>query len=367
MTAAQAASTIASPPTVATRDVCDSAAEIAAGPATVAVIGLGYWGPNLVRNFRSVLGDDLRICCDASADRVEAVRKNFPGLDGTTAYDDVLADPSITAVAIATPVDTHYPLAKAALEAGKHVLVEKPMAANVSEARELVALAAEQQRVLMVDHVFVFSPPVRKMKDLLDAGELGDLLFVDSVRVNLGKFQRDVNVVWDLAPHDLSIIDYLVGRSPVSVAAFGSAHTPNGQEDVAYVNLDYGDGLIANFHVNWLSPVKIRYTMLGGNRKSLIYNDLEPSEKIKIYDSGVTVHSDTLNDRREILVDYRTGDIWSPHVSQGEPLRTMAQHFVTCIREGQTPISDGRAGLRIVQLLDAAERSIKAQGGRITL
>ncbi len=336
-------------------------------PVRVAVIGLGYWGPNLVRNFHDAPGGELRACCDLDARRLESVAGRYPGLRRLSDPKAVLEADDIDAVALATPVDTHYPLAKAALEAGKSVLVEKPLTASVAQAEELVELAARKGRVLMVDHVFVYSPAVRKIKELLDAGELGDLLFVDSVRINLGLFQRDVNVVWDLAPHDLSIADYLIGRLPRSVAAFGSVHTSNGQEDVAYLNLDFGEGLIANFHVNWLSPVKIRYTMLGGSRKSLVYNDLDPVEKIKVYDSGIRVREDDLEGRRRVLVDYRLGDVWSPRIAPTEPLRTMVCHFLDCVRDGTTPITDGQAGLRVVRILDAAGRSIKAQGGRITL
>lgn len=364
MTSATCASAPSSARDVEAKTTVDRAAPRS---ARLAVIGLGYWGPNLVRNFHAVLADDLRACCDANPARVSAIQRQYPGLRGVQDVDAVLGDDEIDAVAIATPVDTHYPLAKAALEAGKSVLVEKPLTSNVAHAEELVELARRRGRVLMVDHVFVFSPPVRKMKELVAGGELGELLFIDSVRINLGLFQRDVNVVWDLAPHDLSIVDYLVGRAPKSVAAFGSVHTSNGYEDVAYLNLDFGDGLIANFHVNWLSPVKIRYTMLGGSRKSLVYNDLDPVEKLKIYDSGVTVRQDDLEGRRSVLIDYRTGDIWSPRLAAGEPLRAMASHFVECVRTGQTPLTDGEAGLRVVRILDAAQRSIKAQGGRITL
>lgn len=333
----------------------------------VAVLGLGYWGPNLVRNFREVIGDELRACCDCDPSRIAALQKRYPNVQATTEAATVFADPGIDAVAIATPVSTHYGLAKAALEAGKSVLVEKPMTADPAQAEELVDLAAKRGLVLMVDHVFVFSSPVRKIKELLEHGELGRLLYVDSVRINLGLFQRDVNVVWDLAPHDLSIVDHLLRRTPKSVAAFGSVHTGSGHEDVAYLNLDFGDGLIANFHVNWLSPVKIRYTMLGGSRKSLVYNDLDPVETIKIYDSGVSVRRDDLEDRRNLLIDYRTGDVWSPRLEPAEPLRAVVSHFVECVQTDQAPVTDGRAGLRVVRVLDAAERSIKAQGGRITL
>jgi predicted dehydrogenase len=333
----------------------------------VAVIGLGYWGPNLVRNFHEAIGDDLRACCDREQSRVAPVRARYPRVRATCDIADILADDSIDAVALATPVATHYPLAKAALEAGKSVLIEKPMTADVAQAEELVDLARKKGLVLMVDHVFVYSPAVRKIKELLDGGELGRLLYVDSVRINLGLFQRDVNVVWDLAPHDLSIVDYLLGRTPKSVAAFGSVHTGSGYEDVAYLNLDFGDGLIASFHVNWLSPVKIRYTMLGGSKKGLVYNDLDPVETIKVYDSGINVRQDDLEDRRNFLVDYRTGDVWSPRLEPAEPLRAVVRHFVECVAGGQTPVTDGQAGLRVVRVLDAAQRSIKAQGGRITL
>ena len=348
----------------------DSAVETAVTtPANprVAVIGLGYWGPNLVRNFNAILGTDLRACCDLNSQRGHALVRNYPELRFTEDFENILADSEIDAVAIATPVDTHYALAKAALNAGKCVLLEKPMCSSVEEAQELVELARRTGLVLMVDHTFIFNPAVRKMKEIVDSGQLGELLFIDSVRINLGLFQRDVNVSWDLAPHDLSIARYLVGRPPKSLSAFGAAHAGNGIESIAYLNLDFGDGLIANFHVNWLSPVKIRQTLVGGRSRSLIYNDVEPTEKIKIYDSGITVRHDNLEDRRRQLIDYRAGDIWAPHISQQEPLRTMASHFIECVRDRKPPLTDGQAGLDIVRILDAAQRSIKAQGGRITL
>ncbi len=337
-----------------------------AGPR-IAVIGLGYWGPNLVRNLNAIIGENLCACSDRDPARAEAIARSYPGLAVASAPQAIFADHAIDAVAIATPVDTHYPLAKAALEAGKSVLVEKPFTSSIEQAEELIELAERKGKVLMVDHTFIFSPAVHKMKEIVDAGHLGDLLFVDSVRINLGLFQHDVNVVWDLAPHDLSIVDYLVGRLPRSLSAFGAAHAGNGIESIGYLNLDFGDGLIASFHVNWLSPVKIRHTMLGGSRKSLVYNDLDPVEKIKVYDSGITVHHDDLEGRRRQLIDYRTGDVWSPHIPAQEPLRNVAAHFVDCVAGRTTPITDGQAGLRITRILDAAQRSIKAQGGRITL
>lgn len=343
-------------------------AGIAATPAPrVAVVGLGYWGPNLVRNFYALLGENLRACCDQKSQRGRFILQNYPSVRFTDDLEAILADPDIDAVAVATPVDTHYLLAKAVLTAGKSVLVEKPMCSTVEQAEELVNLADRNGKVLMVDHTFVYNPAVRKMKEIVDSGQLGELLFVDSIRINLGIFQPDVNVVWDLAPHDLSIVQYLVGRSPRSLSAFGAAHAGNGIESIAYINLDFGDGLIANFHVNWLSPVKIRHTVVGGRKRSLIYNDLDPIEKVKIYDSGITVRHDDLEGRRRQLIEYRTGDIWAPHIAQQEPLRTMVTHFVECLREHRRPMTDGRAGLEIVRILDAAQRSIKAQGGRITL
>jgi predicted dehydrogenase len=333
----------------------------------IAVIGLGYWGPNLVRNFHAVNGQNLRLCCDRDPRRTEAIARNFPSVEVTNDPEAVIANDEIDAVAIATPVGTHFALAKAALEAGKHVLVEKPLTSCVEHAEELVDLAAGKGRVLMVDHVFVYSPAVQKIKQIVDSGELGKLMFIDSVRINLGLFQHDVNVVWDLAPHDLSIVDHLVGQAPRSVAAFGAAHAGNDLEDVAYLNLDFGGGLIANFHVNWLSPVKIRYTMVGGSQKSLVYNDLAPTEPIKVYDSGITVRHDDLESRRGLLIDYRSGDVWSPHLGRAEPLRNMVSDFLDCIATGRKPISDGEAGLRVVRILAAAQDSIKAQGGRVTL
>lgn len=333
----------------------------------VAVVGYGYWGPNLVRNFFETPGTTLAAVCEANSDRLAMVTKRFPGVRTVTQYEEILADKDIDAVAIATPVSTHHGMARAALNAGKHVLVEKPLTGNVPDAEDLVAAAAAKKLTLMVDHIFVYSPAVKLMKEIVDSGQLGDLLFVDSVRINLGLFQKDVNVVWDLAPHDLSIIDYVVGRMPRSVATFGAGHADDKIEDVAYLNLDFGDKLIANFHVNWLSPVKIRYTILGGSKKSLVYNDLDPIEKVKIYDSGITVDSDDLEGRRNLLISYRTGDVWCPRIPGTEPLRNMTTHFVDCIQKGTTPITDGQAGLRLVRILDAAQRSIKAQGGRITL
>jgi predicted dehydrogenase len=334
----------------------------------VAVVGAGYWGPNLIRNFASCPDTKLVAVCDKDSSRLKKVLANYPAVEPMVDFDTLLARTDIEAVAIATPVGTHTPMGLAALRAGKHVLIEKPLAPSVAEAERLVKTAREKNLTLMVDHTFVYSGPVRRMKEIIDRGELGDVYFIDSVRINLGLFQHDVNVVWDLAPHDLSILDYLVGRMPRSLSAFGTCHADNQREieDVAYLNLDFGDGLLASFHVNWLSPVKVRHFIVGGSKKSIVYNDLDPAEKLKIYDRGITVSEDP-EARRGILVGYRTGDVWSPHVEQSEPLQVMVRHFAECIRAGKRPLSDGEAGLRVVRILEAAQRSIKAQGGRITL
>ena len=334
----------------------------------IAVIGAGYWGPNLIRNFVACPGARVVAVCDQNQQRLARVLAAYPGVEGVADFEAVLARSDIHAVAIATPIGTHATMAMAALRAGKHVLVEKPMATCVRDAEQMVEVASQAGRVLMVDHTFVYSSPVRKMKEILDSGDLGRLYYVDSVRINLGLLQQDANVVWDLAPHDLSIMDYLVGQLPKSLSAFGSSHADSDGdlEDVAHLNLDFGQGLVASFHVNWLSPVKIRHFILGGSRKSLVYNDLEPAEKIKVYDRGVTVSQDP-DARRGVLIGYRMGDIWSPHLNGQEPLQTMVRHFVDCVQDTKTPLTNGEAGLRVVRILEAAQRSIKAQGGRITL
>jgi predicted dehydrogenase len=279
---------------------------------------------------------------------------------------DELLKLRLDAVAIATPVSTHYPLAARCLNADLHVLVEKPLASSVTEAQALNELAAERRRVLMVDHTYLFSNAVRQIKDIVDAGDLGELYYVDSVRINLGLFQRDINVVWDLAPHDLSIVDYVLAREPRSISAWGCSHADPNVEDMAYVNVDYDDRMLANLHVNWLSPVKVRQMIFAGSRKSLIFNELDPNEPIKIYNRGIDLGEDP-EERRKLMVNYRSGDVWSPHVERAEPLQSAVRHFVECIREGKTPLSDGSLGLRVVRLLETATRSLRAQGGRVVL
>lgn len=331
----------------------------------VGLIGYGYWGPNLVRNFMGCPQTEMVAVCDASAARREAATRQFNHLRPVESVEQVL-DCNVDAVAIATPVSTHFALAKQCLEAGLHVLVEKPLAAGVREAQALVELAEKVGRVLMVDHTYLFGNPVRLIKKLVSAGELGELYYVDSIRINLGLFQRDVNVVWDLAPHDLSIVDHVVGLEARSISAWGCAHATPEVEDIAYVNVDYGERMMASFHVNWLSPVKVRQMIFAGSRKSLIFNELNTTEPVKVYDRGIEL-GQSAEERQRLLVSYRSGDVWSPQVEPGEALQGVVRHFAECIREGKTPMSDGRLGVRVVRQLDAATRSLRAGGGRVLL
>jgi predicted dehydrogenase len=332
---------------------------------SVGVIGCGYWGPNLIRNFSTCPLTEVVAVCDANPARLEAVGKTYGHLQLIPSLDQLLELP-LDAVAIATPVSTHYPLATRCLEAGLHVLVEKPLAASANEAQALVTLADRKQRLLMVDHTYLFSPAVRRIKELIENGELGELYYVDSVRINLGLFQHDVNVIWDLAPHDLAIVSYVLGLEPRSMSAWGCGHADPDIEDIAYVNVDYGDRLLANFHVNWLSPVKVRQMIFGGSRKSLIFNELDSSEPVKLYAKGVDF-GENAEERHKLMVSYRSGDVWSPHIEPGEPLQSMVRHFAECVLEGKTPESDGCLALRVVRMLEAATRSIRAQGGRVVL
>jgi predicted dehydrogenase len=330
----------------------------------VGIIGYGYWGPNLLRNFTACPHTEVLAVCDASPARRAAVSRAYPGLATVASVNELLELP-IDAAAVATPVSTHFPITMQCLEAGKDVLVEKPLAGTVREAQALTDRAAKLGRVLMVDHTYLFNNAVRRMKQLVDSGELGDLHYVDSVRINLGLFQNDVNVIWDLTPHDLSIVEHLLGVPARSISAWGCAHADPGIEDIAYVNVDYGDRLMANFHVNWLSPVKVRQMIVAGSKKSLIFNELNPSEPLKVYDRGIDISES--EETRRLRVGYRTGDMRSPHIEPGEALQAVVSHFAECIRERIEPLSDGRMGVRVVRLLEAATRSIRAQGGRLVL
>lgn len=335
---------------------------------TIGVIGCGYWGPNLIRNFAEDERAQLRWICDTDARRLNAIGRRYPAARTATDYAQLLADPKLAAVVIATPVATHYTFARAALDAGKHVLIEKPFTTNSSEAEELVALAKARGLTLMVDHTFVYTGAVRRIKEIVESGELGELLYFDSVRINLGLFQRDINVVWDLAPHDLSIMDYLVEREPVALTATGSSHIEAGIENIAYVMLRFRDSFIAHFHFNWLSPVKIRRTLIAGSRKMIVYDDIEPTEKVRVYDKGVTtnrIESDTDKEAAyRTLVSYRTGDVWVPKLDSTEALTHVSAEFLESILDKRAPLTDGSAGLRVVRLLEAAQESIN-QGGRL--
>jgi predicted dehydrogenase len=300
--------------------------------------------------------------CDLSPERLIQVQTRYPTVKTTASPRDLFADPAIDAVVIATPVSTHFDLAMQALHAGKHVLVEKPLTATVEQGERLLEEAARCRRVLMVDHTFVYTGAVRKIKELVDSGQLGQLYYYDSVRVNLGLFQHDVNVLWDLAVHDLSIMAYVLGVRPNAVMATGIAHVPGQPKDVAYMTCFFDSNLIAHFHVNWLAPVKVRRTLIGGDRQMIVYDDLEPSEKIKVYDKGITLNNGQ-EGRYQLLVGYRAGDMWAPQLDRTEALRLEALHFVECIEQGRQPLTDGQAGLQVVCILEAATHSL-AQRGR---
>lgn len=332
----------------------------------VAVIGCGYWGPNLARNFAESPGSQLVAVADLNPKRLAFIQARYPAIRVTTDHRELLRDPSIDAVAIATPVQTHYPLAREALESGKHVLVEKPMTMTSDEAHRLIDLATVRGRVLMVDHTFVYTSAIQKLRELLDSGELGNILYYDSVRINLGLFQHDVNVIWDLAVHDLAIMDYLVGDQPEAVSATGVSHFHGQPEDVAYLTCYFPGNVIAHCHVNWLSPVKIRRTVIGCSRRMAVYDDLEPSEKIRIYDKGVSFN-DTAESRYQLLVSYRTGDAWIPNLPNTEALSVEVRHFLDCIEHSKRPLTDGHAGLRLVRILESATRSLAGRGAPVNL
>jgi predicted dehydrogenase len=336
----------------------------------IAVVGYGYWGPNLVRNFWETPGARLVSVCDLRIERLAGVQTRYPAVEITSDFDEVLKDSRVDAVAIATPVSSHFDLALRALQAGKHVFVEKPIAATAEQAQRLVDEADQRGLVLAVDHTFVHTGAVRKMRQLVEDG-LGDIYYYDSVRVNLGLFQHDVSVVWDLAVHDLSIMDYVLPAKPVAVSATGMSHVAGEPENIAYLNLFFESNLIAHVHVNWLAPVKIRRTLVGGSSKMIVYDDLEPSEKIKVYDKGITVngngngHGNGNGDKKyQMLVGYRTGDMWAPQLDMKEALGIELREFVNCIEQKKSPIADGHAGLRVVRILEAATKSL-AQRGRV--
>lgn len=332
----------------------------------IGVVGFGYWGPNLVRNLSQASRASIATICDFSETKRAQAQAIYPAVRVTGEVRDVMTDPTLDAVVIATPVATHYDLAMAALRNGKHVMVEKPLALNSAQGIELVNYAQQQRKVLMVGHTFVYTSAVAKIKELVDAGELGQLNYYDSVRVNLGLFQSDVNVLWDLAVHDLSIMDYVVKERPVAVAACGISSVRGQHESLGYLTCYFSDQLIAHFHVNWIAPVKIRRTLIGGTDKMIVYDDMELSEKVKLYDKGITVNSPP-DGVYQLKVGYRAGDMWAPRLDNIEALRVETQHFVDCILDGKRPNSDGEAGLRLVRILEAASASLKTRGAPVEL
>lgn len=332
----------------------------------IAVIGYGYWGPNLVRNLAEIPDARLLHVCDLRKERLASVQARYPTVSITDDLAEVLRDPRVDAVAIATPVSSHFQIAMKALMAGKHVFIEKPMAATAEEARRLVDEAARRGLKLAVDHTFIHTGAVRKMREIVEDG-LGDMYYYDSVRVNLGLFQHDVSVIWDLAVHDLSILDYVLQEKPVAVSATGMSHVLGEPENIAYLNLFFESKLIAHIHVNWLAPVKVRRTLIGGSSKMIVYDDLEPSERIKVYDKGITLNGNPQKNGEKVyqmLVGYRTGDMYAPQLDMTEALGRELREFVSCIEQDRQPTADGQAGLRVVRILEAATQSL-AQRGRV--
>ncbi len=315
----------------------------------VSVVGVGYWGPNLIRNFVSNPHTHIEMVCDVKPERLEYITRLYPSLKTTTDYRDLVSRPDVDLVAICTPVFTHYEIARAVLNAGKHVLIEKPMTSTAAQAEELVNLAEKKRRKLFVDHTFIFTGAVRKIKELLQSGQIGELYYFDSVRINLGLFQHDVNVIWDLAPHDISIMHFLLNRQPESVVATGADHLGNGLEDVAYMTVYYPDNLIAHIHTNWLSPVKIRQTLIAGSKKMIVWDDNQPSEKVRVYDKGIEVIQ-TTDQIYNTLIQYRTGDMYCPKIDTTEALATETRHIVDCLKDGKTPRVDGNADLKGVKM-----------------
>jgi len=330
----------------------------------VGVIGYGYWGPNIVRNLYALGTCEVAALCDTNPASLQKAGRVYPALRTTTDASEVLKSPDIDAVAVVTPVWTHYELARTALENGKHVFVEKPFTSTVKQAEELVELAERKNLRIMVDHTFLFTGAVRKIRELIDNGTLGPLFYFDSTRINLGLFQHDVSVVWDLAPHDLSIMDYVIGTKAEAVVATGGSHF-NGQADMAFLTIYFAGNVIAHINVNWLSPVKVRMTLIGGRDKMLVWNDLEADEKIKVYDKGVDVTS--REGVYDLLVSYRSGDVWAPKVNQTEALKAELGYFFECITNGKKPFNDGESGLSVVRMLEAADQSLAERGKVVKL
>ncbi|MGA3199206.1 MAG: Gfo/Idh/MocA family oxidoreductase [Halobacteriota archaeon] len=330
----------------------------------VGVIGYGYWGPNIVRNFHGQEHSRVMMICDKSANSIRRVQQSYPEIQVTGDADDLLTATDIDAVAIITPVHTHFDLAKRALENGKHIFVEKPFTCTSAQAEELIELAERKNLKIMVDHTFLFTGAVKRMRQLIDDGVLGDLYYYDSTRVNLGLFQHDVNVIWDLAPHDLSIMDYLIAEKPQAVVATGEHHL-NGKADIGFLTVYYPKNIIGHVNVNWLSPVKVRTTLIGGEKRMVVWNDLDADEKLKVYDKGAKMTN--AEGVYQLLVSYRSGDMWAPRVEQIEALRVEASYFADCVLNDKNPFNDGHAGLRVVRVLEAADQSLEQKGKIINL
>jgi predicted dehydrogenase len=330
------------------------------------VIGCGYWGPNLIRNFIQLRESDVTWVADLDEMRLKRMQELYPTVKTTKDCREIISDPQVDIVAIATPVHTHYRLAREALAHHKNVLVEKPLAASVREAEELVDLAASQKCKLMVGHTFLYTSAVRKMKEIIESGELGEIYYINSQRLNLGLFQQDINVIWDLGPHDISIILYLLGNEPISVSAIGTSHINPAIEDIAILTLKFAENLVAFIQCSWLDPDKIRRMTVVGSKKMIVYDDVQPTEKIRIYDKSVQKpkHYDTF---AEFHYSYKYGDIVIPKIDGSEPLRTQLSHFIECINQDTTPLSDGINGLQVVRILEAAERSLRNRNNRVNM
>lgn len=339
----------------------------------IGIIGCGYWGPNLIRNFSQIKDCKVVYCCDLDENRLKHIKEKYPPVKTTKNYEDILKDKNIDAVAIATPVHTHFKIAKDALLSKKHVLIEKPLTDNSKDSEELIKVSRQNDRVLMVDHTFEYTPAVNKIKELIEKGELGDIFTIDMIRVNLGLFQKDINVIWDLAPHDISILNYILKSLPLSVRAIGESFIQEKIEDDARLILKYPNKVLANIHLSWLDPCKTRRTTIVGNKKMLVYEDTEPLEKIKIYDKGVTIQKNNLPKDKyydtfeEFQLVYRSGEVYSPKLASTEPLNVMCRHLIDCIQNNKTPRSDGLSGLRVVKIIETAQQSLKEDGKEIKI
>lgn len=332
----------------------------------VGVVGCGYWGPNLIRNFRALAGCRVRFVCDQAEARLKHMKSLYPEVETTTRFEELLECKALDAVVVATPVGTHHPLALAALQAGKHVFVEKPLARSVVECEDLIRESNRRGLTLMVGHTFLYSPVVRRIKEIVDRGDIGDIRYIASRRLNLGLYQKDINVTWDLAPHDISIILYILEEAPLSVNCRGSAHVTPGIEDVTLLNLEFRRQRSAQIHSSWLDPRKVREMTIVGSRRMIVYDDVTPHEKLRIFDTRVETppHYDTF---AEFQYSYHYGDVYAPYIKQEEPLKIECQHFLDCIRSGQEPLSSGRQALEMVRILEAASLSLKHQGAPVTL